>query len=266
MTELFTVRTPTEAWAIFLQNFSPQIHSERIATWDALDRTLAETIVAPQNLPEFTRSAMDGYAVNAADTFGASAGLPAFLTVVGEVPMGQAAQLSVDIGEAVLVHTGGMVPEGATAVVMVEQTQRVDETSIEVMKPVADGENVIQPGEDVHLGDQLLQPGHRLRPQEIGGLVALGIVEVTVAKRPHVAIISSGDEVVAPTGSRRSPGRCAMSIPMRWQHWCSKLAGFPSAIRLCLTAALRSMPLPSGPLPTPTLSFFRQEVRSAIAT
>ena len=91
-----------------------------------------------------------------------------------------------------------MIPQGATAVVMVEQTQRVDDSSIEVMKAVADGENVIQIGEDVRAGDELLRPGHRLRAQEIGGLVALGISEVAVAARPRVAIISSGDEVVAP--------------------------------------------------------------------
>ncbi len=198
MTELFTVRTPQEARVLFEQHFSPQIRSERIATWDALDRILNETIISPQNLPEFPRSAMDGYAVNAADTFGASPGLPAFLNVVGEVPMGQAARVAVGVGEAVLVHTGGMIPEGATAVVMVEQTQRVDDNSIEVMKAVADGENVIQIGEDVRAGDELLRPGHRLRAQEIGGLVALGINEVAVAARPRVAIISSGDEVVAP--------------------------------------------------------------------
>lgn len=209
--ELFSVQTPSEAWTNFLQHFSPSIQTrsietERLATWDALDRVIAETIIAPHNLPEFPRSTVDGYAVTAADTFGASPGLPAFLSVVGEVPMGQPAAIAIGVGEAALVHTGGMLPEGADAVVMIEQTQRVDDSSIEVMKAVAEGENVLQTGEDVRQGDTLLQPGHRLRPQEIGGLVALGIVELTVAKRPKVALISSGDEVIPPQASPK-PGQ-----------------------------------------------------------
>jgi molybdopterin molybdotransferase len=141
---------------------------------------------------------MDGYAVNAADTFGASPGLPAFLTVVGEAAMGQAVTRHVGVGEAMLVHTGSMIPPGANAVVMVEQTQQVDGESIEVMKAVAEGESVLQVGEDVRKGDALFAAGHRLRPQDIGGLVALGITQVNVVVRPRIAIISSGDEVVAP--------------------------------------------------------------------
>ncbi len=198
MPELFTVRTPSEAWELFSQHFTPITGSERITTWNALDRVLAETLIAGQNLPEFTRSTVDGYAVNAADTYGASSSLPAFLTVVGEAAMGKPADIPVGVGEAVLVHTGSMIPSGASAVVMVEQTQRVDDASIEVMKAVAEGENVLQVGEDVRQGDRLMGLGRRLRPQEIGGLVALGITQVTVAKRPGVALISSGDEVIPP--------------------------------------------------------------------
>lgn len=200
MSELFTVKTPTEAWTSLSQQLlsSRKIRGERLATWDALNRVLAERLTAPHNLPEFPRSTVDGYAVNAVDTFGASPGLPAFLSVTGEVAMGQAAANDVGVGEAILVHTGGMIPPGATAVVMVEHTQQVDQASIEVMRPVADGENVLQIGEDVRQGDQLLAVGRRLRAQEIGGLVALGITEVSVAVPPRVAIVSSGDEVVPP--------------------------------------------------------------------
>jgi len=198
MSELFTVLTPPAALALFNQHFHPTLRAERIPTEEALDRVLAEPLISPQDLPNFRRSTVDGYAVYAEDTYGATAGLPAFLTVIGEAPMGQATDLELGVGEAALVHTGGMVPEGANAVVMVEHTQRVDETSIEVMKPVADGENVIQIGEDIRTGDQVLAPGHRLRPQDIGGLVALGVTQVSVAVPPRVAIISTGDEVKPP--------------------------------------------------------------------
>lgn len=197
-TELFTVRTPSAAWALFSQHLHAAPKPEHVATWDGLGRVLAETLYAPEELPAFARSTVDGYAVTAADTFGATPGLPALLTVVGEAAMGKAAAVAVGVGEAVLVHTGGMIPPGATAVVMVEQTQRVDEQAIEVLKPVADGENVLHVGEDVHKGDLLLRAGHTLRPQDIGGLVALGVTTIAVATPPRVAIISTGDEVVPP--------------------------------------------------------------------
>ncbi len=129
---------------------------------------------------------------------GASSSLPAFLAVTGEVPMGQASDVAVGMGEAALVHTGGMIPEGADAVVMVENTQRVDVVSIEVLRPVAEGENVIQVGEDIRSGDTVLERGAQLRPQDIGGLMALGIVELEVALPPRVGILSTGDEVVPP--------------------------------------------------------------------
>ena len=198
MTELFTVRTPGEAWNIFTQHFSPVIEREAIATVDALDRVLAVDLSAPQDLPTFPRATVDGYAVAAADTFGATPGLPALLTVVGEVPMGQAASFTVGSGEAALVHTGGMLPPGTDAVVMIENTQLAGAAGIEVMQPVADGQGVIRVGEDIRKGAPVLGAGRRLRPQDIGGLLALGITTVTVARPPRVAIISTGDEVVPP--------------------------------------------------------------------
>lgn len=206
MTELFTVRTPPEAWRLFLEQFHPAVCTERVTTADALDRILAETLTSPQDLPDFARSTVDGYAVNAVDTYGATPSLPAFLAVVGEVPMGQASSLTLGVGEAALVHTGGMIPDGANAVVMVENTQRVDADSIEVMKPVAEGENVIQVGEDMRQGSSVLMPGRQLRPQEIGGLLALGITQITVAQPPRVAILSTGDEVVPPD-QQPAPGQ-----------------------------------------------------------
>lgn len=202
MSAFFTVRTPKEAQSLLHQHFQPTPESERIPTYEALNRILIESLTSPQDLPNFVRSTMDGYAVNAEDTYGASPGLPAFLDVVGEVSMGKATNLTLDVGQAALVHTGGMIPNGADAVVMVENTQNVDggaaDGSIEVLKPVASGENLVQIGEDVRKGETVLAPGRLLRPQDIGALLALGITEVTVTQAPTVAIISTGDEVVPP--------------------------------------------------------------------
>lgn len=198
MPELFTVLTPAAAWARLRSAWQPTVSAETIPTWQTLDRVLAAPISSPQELPSFDRSTVDGYAVVAADTYGASPGLPAFLNVVGEALMGRAATQPVSSGEAILVHTGGMIPPGADAVAMVETTQRVDAQSIELLRPVAEGENVVRVGEDVRAGQPLFAPGHRVRPQDIGGLMALGVTEVQVARRPRVGLISSGDEVVPP--------------------------------------------------------------------
>jgi len=206
MTELFTVCTPGEAWERFVAHYQPTIHTEQIRTIDALNRLLAESPISPQDLPDFERSTVDGYAVTAADTYGATATLPAFLDVIGEVPMGQASTIALAVGHAALVHTGGMIPAGANAVVMIENTQRIDGHGIEVLKPVADGENVIHIGEDIRTGAPVLATGHQLRPQDLGGLLALGITEVTVATPPRVAILSTGDEVIPPDEQPR-PGQ-----------------------------------------------------------
>lgn len=198
MPELLDLCPPEEAWRIFREHFRPQVTAERLPVREALGRVLAEELRAPHDLPTFPRCAMDGYAVRAADTYGASPGLPAYLDVVGEVLMGEAPTLQIGLGQGALVHTGCMLPPGADAVVMVEVTQPIDEKSIEVLKPVAEGENVIQVGEDVRRGDAVLPSGHRLRPQDLGGLLALGITAVAVARRPRVAILSQGDELVEP--------------------------------------------------------------------
>jgi molybdopterin molybdotransferase len=150
---------------------------------------------------------MDGYAVRATDTYGASESLPAFLKVVGEVPMGEAAGIELGVGEAALVHTGGMIPATADAVVQVELTQKMDGAAtgfpheIEVFRGMAVGQNVLQVGEDVQQGAEILPAGHLLRPQDLGGLLALGIVEVEVASRPRVGILATGDEVIPPEKS-----------------------------------------------------------------
>jgi molybdopterin molybdotransferase len=196
--ELFNVRTPPDALRTMLERLPRMTRVEQVATTDALDRVLAEDVTSPGDLPTFPRSTMDGFAVRAADTFGATEGLPAYLDLVGEVLMGQAPAVSLRTGQAAHIATGGMLPSGADAVVMVEQTQEVGERTVEVLRPVAPGENLVQIGEDVRTGDPILPRGHRLRPQDLGGLLALGITRVCVARRLRVGIVSGGDELVEP--------------------------------------------------------------------
>lgn len=212
MAEFLTLRTAEEAWEIFRTSFEPVIQRELIRSADGVGRVLAQDATAPHDLPTFVRSTVDGYAVVAADTHGATQGLPAYLDVVAEVPMGARASFALGSGQAALVHTGGMVPAGADAVVMIEQTHRAGGPmfggvgllpgfapwAIEVYRPVAAGESCIQPGEDVRAGEAVLSAGHTLRPQDIGGLLALGITEVWAARPPRVGIVSQGDEVVPP--------------------------------------------------------------------
>lgn len=203
MPEFFNVLPPDEARALLLSHVTRRMPSERVATMAALGRVTAGPVFAPHALPSFRRSTMDGYAVRAADTYGASESLPAFLTVTGEVPMGAAAGLSLGTGEAALVHTGGMIPETGDAVVPVELTQRFDEGGqfpyqIEVFRAMAVGQNVLQVGEDVRAGAEVLPQGHLMRPQDLGGLLALGVTEVDVAQPPRTAILATGDEVVPP--------------------------------------------------------------------
>lgn len=203
MAEFFNVLPPDEARALLLRHVQPLDDTDRLPTTGALGRVTAEALYAPHPLPTFRRSTMDGYAVRAADTHGAGESLPAFLRVVGEVEMGRPAGMIIGQGEAVIVHTGGMIPPSADAVVQVEHTQIASATAqkpseIEVYRAVAAGQNVIQVGEDVPQEEEVLPAGMLLRPQDIGGLLALGITTVAVARRPRVVILATGDEVVPP--------------------------------------------------------------------
>lgn len=208
MPQMFKVVPPAAALAILLEHLAAiapaggvhveDLRTETIPTTEALGRVLSEAATASEPLPAFTRSTMDGYAVRAADTYGATESLPAYLTVIGEVAMGQVAETPAGPAQAFLVHTGGMIPPGADAVVMLEQTQKLGSGEIEVLRPVAPGENLVTAGEDIKTGEPLFPAGHLLRPQDIGGLLALGLTHVSVAVRPRVAIISTGDEVVPP--------------------------------------------------------------------
>jgi molybdopterin molybdotransferase len=179
----------------FRNQFSPQ-QTETIALADANGRILADDIQSDIDLPDFARSIMDGFAVKGSSTFGASEGNPAYLNVVGSVAMGESPDLTVGPGEAVRISTGGMLPSGTDSVVMVEHTEAIDDTTIEVYRSVAPGQNMIEVGEDIEMAETALAGGRRIRPQEAGMLAALGIQQVPVFKRPTIGIISTGDEIV----------------------------------------------------------------------
>jgi molybdopterin molybdotransferase len=220
MPEFLTLLPPDAAREKLLTALSKlTIDSESLTVDNALGRVTAEDIIAPHPLPEFARTTVDGYAVRAQDTFGATDSLPAYLHLIGEVPMGDEPLFEVATGQCALIHTGGMLPKGADAVVMLEYTQairrgdlhdrpddknRTDE--IEIFKSVADGENVIRIGEDVAKDQVVISKGITLRPAEIGGLMALGVINLRVAKKPQVGLISTGDEVIEPSQHPR-PGQ-----------------------------------------------------------
>jgi len=196
MPEFLELVPPDDALKLFLANLNLQVESEWIDLSQALGRVLSRPIHAPHPLPTFNRSSVDGYAVRAEDTYGASDGFPVYLMVSGEVKMGTTANMPLQPCYCTLIHTGGMLPPGADAVVMVEHTQSARQNEIEVYRPVANGENVLKEGEDVASGQEIIAAGAVLRPEEIGGLAAFGITQLEVARQPRVAIISSGDEIV----------------------------------------------------------------------
>ena len=207
MPEFLTLLPPDEARELLLSHLpAPIVDSETIDVTSSLGRVLAEDIVAPHPLPEFQRTTVDGYAVRASDTFGASDSMPAYLTLIGEVPMGDAPAFELGAGQCALIHTGGMLPAGADAAVMLEYTQSAHENEIEIFHAVADGENVIRVGEDVAEGQIVQAKGSLMRPAEIGGLMALGIMRIKVVRKIMVGLISTGDEVVHPSQSPR-PGQ-----------------------------------------------------------
>jgi len=184
------------------RGFQP-VSSEEVLLEAAVGRILSEDVPAGENLPGFARATVDGYAVQAASTFGAGESSPALLAVVGAVAMGEAPQTAVAAGQAVRIATGGMLPPGADGVVMLEHVESLDESSIEVVRSVAPGQNLIAAGEDFESGARIAAAGRRLRPQDAGVLAAFGRTRVKAFRQPVVGIISTGDEIVpaeAPPG------------------------------------------------------------------
>jgi molybdopterin molybdotransferase len=198
-TAFFTVKPVEESLALLFQHIEQPHRTEVVPTHQAIGRIVASSPTSPTHLPTFVRSTMDGYAVRAEDTFGASDSLPAYLRLAAPVHMGEKPTHTLQPGEASAIHTGGMLPDGANAVVMIERTQAINDSEIEILGAVAPGENLVQIGEDVEAGSAILPVGHVIRPQDIGGLLAVGILKVTVQAPVRVGIMGSGDEIIAPS-------------------------------------------------------------------
>lgn len=206
MTELFKALTLEEARAVLTRHLPGRPPPVRVPLLESLGRRLAKEVRAADDVPGFDRSTVDGYAVRARDTYGAAEGLPSYVDVCGEVLMGQEPAGQVGAGHAVRIATGGMLPPGADAVVMVEYTEELDSLTIGVTKPAAPGENIVRRSEDIAAGDVVLPAGHRIRPQDLGVLAAIGVKEVEVTAVIKAGIISTGDELVGP-GEKPAPGQ-----------------------------------------------------------
>lgn len=210
--KLLTVDTVEEARVKLLERVKTRPRKTEIVHLDEagagggiLGRVLAEDISAPCDIPGFRRSTVDGYAVFAADTAAAGEAIPVFLRQAGSVAMGKAADFSIRPGECACVPTGGMLPGGADAAVMVEYTENLG-GNIAVYEAAAPGAGTAEAGEDIREGEPLLRAGKRIRPQEAGALAAAGITEVPVFVPLKLAVISSGDELV-PAEQNPAPGQ-----------------------------------------------------------
>jgi molybdopterin molybdotransferase len=241
--EFFTVKTVSEA----LSGFRPELRTpvERVGLADALGRVPAESITAPHALPGFARATVDGFAVRAADTYGASEGLPSYLDLIGEARMGRPPENEVRAGAAVAIATGAPLPPGADAVLKVEYTQAPTPELIEVLRPTTPGEGMVRADEDAAPGAELARPGRPLRAQELGMLAAAGIGEIPAYTRPHVAIVSTGDELVPAMHPELDPGQVrdssapALAALVREAGGEPHLAGIVGDDREALATTLR---------------------------
>jgi len=249
--EFFTTRTVAEA----LAGFRParRTPAEPVPLDGALHRVPAAPVAAPHALPGFARSTVDGYAVRAADTYGVSEGLPGYLDVTGDVSMGAAPRVPVAAGTAVSMPTGGVLPPGADAVVMIEYTQQVMPGTIEVVRPVAPGEGVVRADEDAVAGAELVPAGRPLRAQDLAMLAAAGVRSVSVHARPRVTVFSTGDEVVPPETATLRPGQVRDATAVALAALVTQAGGDPvhggivpddaEALETALRAALPSSDL-----------------------
>jgi molybdopterin molybdotransferase len=244
--EFFATRTVTEA----LAGFSPALRTptQTVALAEALGRVPTCDVIAPGPLPGFARSTVDGYAVRAADTYGASEGLPCHLDVVGAVRMGRQPDVTVTAGAAVEMPTGGVLPAGADAVVMVEYTNETMPGTVEVLRPIAPGGGVVHADDDVTAGTVLTPAGRPLRAIDLGMLAAAGVTKLLTHARPRVAILSTGDEVVPPATATLRPGQVRDAIAPAlaglvveaggWPVPCGIVPDDPAALRCALQLAL----------------------------
>jgi len=204
MNHFFKVKSLDQVFEL-VSEFDP-LETETLDLEDTLARVLAQDIRAFEDMPGFRRATMDGYAVAAQSTFGASEATPAWLEVVGTIAMGQIPDMAISTGQAVRIATGGMLPQGADAVVMIEHTEGVDDHSVEIYKSVAPLQHVIEPSEDFAKDEVVLEKGAVLTPQAMGLAAGLGYDSLEVFQVPRVGIISTGDEVI-PVTKTPVPGK-----------------------------------------------------------
>ena len=203
---MLAVKTPEEVLRLIEKEFKPIDLSEIVPLTEALGRVLAEDIRATEYVPDFDRSTVDGYALRAKDTFGCSDAVPAILTLVGEIRMGEGAEIRVPRDSCAYVPTGGAIPEGCDCVVMIEYTEDYGDGTIGILKPGAPGMNLIFRGDDVFPGKTVLKAGRVLEAQDIGALAAIGKTEIPVRSCLRVGVISTGDELV-PSDRKPGPGQ-----------------------------------------------------------
>jgi molybdopterin molybdotransferase len=242
--EFFAVRTLDEA----LTGFRPSRRTgiERIGLESALGRVPAEPVTAPDALPGFARATVDGYAVRATDTYGASEGLPSYLELAGEARMGRPPDVELRPGTAVAIATGAPLPPGSDAVLMVEHSQRAAPELVEVLRPVAPGDGMVRADEDAAPGAELAPAGRPLRAQDLGMLAAAGVTEVSVRARPRVTLVSTGDELVQPDtadldiGQVRDSTAVALAALVNEAGGDARHAGIVPDDRDALAATLRA--------------------------
>jgi molybdopterin molybdotransferase len=197
--ELFKVVDINEANDIVMEHFKMDAVSEKVSLLNSLGRVIYWDIVSRENIPGFRRSSVDGYAIKAKDSAGASETMPAMFELIEEVKMGHPVNAELKFpGECVYVPTGGMVPMGADAVVMIEYSEKLDDKTILINHSAHPGENLVEEDEDISLGEVVIRKGTVLRPYEIGVLSSLGLLEVEVCRKIKCGIISTGDEIIDP--------------------------------------------------------------------
>lgn len=204
--------TVADALDLVLRGVAP-LPGERVPLLEALGRVLAEPVVAHDSLPPFANSSMDGYALRAADTAVASSATPLALRVVADIAAGTVSDVILSPGTAARIMTGAPIPAGADAVIPVEDTnepwrdaERPLPETILIQRAVKPGDYVRHIGEDIEAGQEVIQPGHVLRPQEIGVLASLGVSHVRVHRRPRVGVLATGDELID-VESELTPGK-----------------------------------------------------------
>ena len=204
--KFFQVKSVSETFSLIGELIPTFEQTRKVPLEEALGFVASCDIYAKENIPNFRRSTVDGYAIIAADSFGASDSMPAFFTMIGEVLMGEAPNKTIQPSQAMYVPTGAMIPDGADAVVMIEYSEDIN-SLLNVYKQVAPGENIISVGEDIKAKEVLIKKGTLLRAQELGALASQGILEVSVYKKPVVGYLSTGDEIVALEQQQLAPGQ-----------------------------------------------------------